>query len=257
MEEITNRIEQEEILQEIDYRKPIMIGAGILIVYFMFFGYKALSLWFRSQLHIEIYGHGTSNFQSIEIILSTICIFLGGIGLYFFISGLRKMRRTKKKMESRNLHFLIIIYSTILIIANLFLFVELIFNIVGFYIALPEDIGWSLVAFSMVYSEIVFIFVIIMVLIQNYFLRENELINEAIVLRPIIHFFLLGSLIIWIFFGLNNYIVIISVGFFYLPFIICQFVTSFLAAGVYLELVIKIKKSKQEIKKKSIGVENG
>lgn len=246
MEEVTNRIEQE-----VDYRKPIMIGAGILIAYFMFFGYNALSTWFRSELYRKIHDYDTSNYQSTEIVLSTICILLGSVGIYFFISGLRKMRRSKKKTESRNLHFLIIIYSTILIIANLFLFVELISHIVGFYIDIPEDIGWNFVAISMVYSEIIFATVMAIVIIQNYFLRDSELINEAIVFRPISHFFLLGSLIIWIFFGLNNYIVIIRAEFFRLPFIICQFITSFLAAGVYLELLIKIKKSKQEINIKS------
>ena len=89
-------------------------------------------------------------------------------------------------------------------------------------------------------------------------LKKNKLIDSMVVKRPVVHFFLLGSLIIWLFFVLNNYLVIIYIPeYFNLPYISSQIITSFLSAGVYLELVIKVKKSKREIKKKQVGEENG
>lgn len=251
MEKPTSIQDFKEI-KEADYRKPIMIGSVILVAYFIMFWYKALSSWFRSELHVKLFGYHTTNYLENEIIISSICIFLGICGLYFFASGLRKMRRSIKTKESRNLHFLIIIFLIVMLIANLFFFTELVYYILEFYINLPEDVGWKVVSVSLVYSEAIFASVIILVLIQNYFIRNSKLLDETIVSRPISHFFLLGAFIVWIFFSLNNYLLIIIVpSFYHLPSIICQLVTSLLAAGVYLELVIKLRNQNKRLTPKT------
>ena len=51
VKEETIRMDLEEI-QEVNYRKPIMIGAGLLIAFFILFGYKGLSLCFQSDIYI-------------------------------------------------------------------------------------------------------------------------------------------------------------------------------------------------------------
>ena len=111
VKEETNRILQEED-SEVDYRKPILIGAGILIAYFLLFGYETLSLCFQSELHYMIFGFPTTtNYLMIQVaVISIICINLSCFGLYFFISGLRKMRKTKEKTENKNLLAFIILY---------------------------------------------------------------------------------------------------------------------------------------------------
>lgn len=259
MKEETSRIQQEEN-HGINYRKPIMIGAGLLIAFFVLFGYDSMSSWFHGMLYHMITGQYYADYLLIiEMITPILCLILNSFGLYFFISGLRKMRKAKEKIEDQNPTFFIILYSIIMITANLFFIYEIIYVFLVTYLEiLTESIFWILFGTGLFSGFVVFGFVIIVVIIQNYFLKKNKLIDSKVVKRPVVHFFLLGSLIIWLFFVLNNYLVIIYIPeYFNLPYISSQIITSFLAAGVYLELVIKVKKSKREIKKKQVGEENG
>lgn len=253
MEEGTNRLDLEEN-QGVEYRKPIMIGAGILIAYFVLFGYNSLSIWFHGDIYYMITGEFIADyFWKLRMITPIICLILNSFGLYFFISGQRKMRKAKEKIEDKNPKFFIILYSTIMITANIFLIFQIVFFFLSTYLEiLPETIFWILFGTEIFSGYVVFGFVIIVIIIQNYFLKKNKLIDSMVVKRPVVHFFLLGSLIIWLFFLLNNYLVIIYIPeYFNLPYICSQIITSFLAAGVYLELLIKVKKSKQEINIKS------
>ena len=135
---------------------------------------------------------------------------------------------------------------------------KLIYILLEITIGLPMNISLTLFFTQFTSSLVVFGIVSIVVIIQPFFLRKSKLINLMIVKRPVVHFFMPVILIFWILSLLNHYVVITPLfEYFHLPFIISQIIISFLAAGVYLELVIKIKKSKQEIKKKSMGVENG
>ncbi len=243
VKEETNRIQQEEN-QGVNYRKPIIIGSGILVAYFLLFGYKALALWFRSEIHRMIFGLHIPDFMNIvEVVLSTICLILGCFGLSFFISGLRKMRKLKEKKENKNLLVFIILYSIIMIAANLLFLFEIIIYILVLSIDIPESIGWYIIGTNLFSSMVVFGFVIIIIIIQNYFLKKSKIIDVMIVKRSVVHFFLLGSLIIWIFFLQNNYTVVVYIPeYFHIPFFSSQILASFLAAGVYLELALKLKK---------------
>ena len=242
VKEETIRMDLEEI-QEVNYRKPIMIGAGLQIAFFILFGYKGLSLCFQSDIYRLIFGFEIPNYLFIgEVVISSICMILGSFGLYYFISGLRKKRKSEEKMEKKNLQLFIILSSIFMITANLFVLLEAIFTIISATIEnLPLTPGLNILFALHFSSLVVFVLVMIVIIIQNYFLIKNGLIDLTIVRRPIVHFFILGSLLIWGFFQLNHYFVMIrppSV-YFHIPFICSQFLTSFLAAGVYLELIIK------------------
>ncbi|NPE09984.1 MAG: hypothetical protein GNW80_17020 [Asgard group archaeon] len=253
MKEEVNRILQEED-PEVDYQKPILIGAGILIAYFLLFGYETLSLCFQSELHYWIFGFPTTtNYLQIQIaVISIICINLSCFGLYFFVSGLRKIRKTKGKTENKKLLVFIILYSIIMIGANIMSIFKLIYILLGITIDLPMSISLTLFFTQFFSSLVVFGVVTLVVIIQPFFLRKSKLINMQIVKRPVVHFFIPVILIIWILSLLNHYVDITPIfELLHLPFIISQIIISFLVAGVYLELVIKVKKSKQEINIKS------
>lgn len=233
-----------------------MIGAGILIAYFVLFGYNALAICYHDRLYFMIFGQHNYDYILIQkVVISVICLILSSFGLYFFISGLRKIRKSKEKTENQNLLLMfIILYSIILITTNIMFVFELTYQIVIASISDPPAgiISWNIFVIALFYGMVVFVLVTIVVIIQNYFLKKSKLIDLTIVKRPVVHFFLLGSLIIWVFFLLNNYIVILPMSeYFHLGYICSQIITSFIAAGVYLELVIKLKKSKQEINIKS------
>jgi len=253
VKEEPNRIEPE-INQGMNYKILIQVGAGILMVYFILFAFNTLSSQFNYELFYLFHGEYNDKFVVLkEIILSTISFVLMIPGLYFFIKGLRKMKKTGGKTQERGLQIFNIFFVVFMVTTLLTTILEAASLYYEVYLGdIPTNTFVSLFFTIYIASFVLFGFVIILIGIQTNLLRRKELIDTAVVKRPVVHFFMLSALIIWLFFviNINTQIINVAPQVSLIGYVCSQIITSFLAAGVYLELVIKVERSCQAIKKK-------
>jgi len=240
MKEEINRVIEENNGEE-NYKEPIMIGTGILIAYFVLFGYNSLLTGYKNEIFYLLRGRYNDPFASMMgLILSVISLCVLILGLYYFIKGLRKLKKSRAKTQNRGLQQFIIFYA-------LFMSLVIINNIsdsstyfYDTYIGeIPSIMGWNIFFAQFFSGYVLFVLVIIMVAIQVPILRKWGLYSKD--KRPKTHFFMVGPLVVCIILMWVNW----------LGFAFCHMITSILAAGVYLELILKLKKSKQEINIKS------
>lgn len=246
MKEETNRIEPE-ITQGMNYKILILVGAGVLMIYFILFAFNT----FVTQSNNEIYFlfHGEYNDEYVvmkEIILSTISLVLMVAGLPFFLKGLRKMKKSRKEKQDKGLIIFNIFFATIMVVTLLITILDTASSYYLTYIGShPVFNGETFV--SLIYNSSLVLFPLVMILIgiQSIILRRKELYIHTKVKRQVVPYIMLCSLIIWLCFviilhsnGINGEYKVAFSG-----YACSQFSTSLLAAGVYLELVIKIDNS--------------
>jgi len=197
MKEETNRIEPE-INQGMNYKILIQVGAGILMVYFILFAFNTFSSIFNYELYYQFHGEYNDKFVILkEIMLSIISFVLLIPGLFFFIKGLRKMKKERGKTQERgiqifNIFFVVFMVATLLTTILDTASVSYEVYLGGF----PANIFVPLFFTIYIASFVLFGSVIILIGIQTNLLRRKELIDTAVVKRPVVHFIMLSALII-------------------------------------------------------------
>jgi len=253
VKEETNRIEPEKT-KGMNHKILIQVGAGILMIYFILFGFNTLTTVFNNTLYYQINGTYNDQFVAVkQLILSVMSVSLLNLGFYFFIRGLRKLKKSKGKTQDRKLQTFIAFYVFFMVTMIL---IDILDTVAFLYYAykgtIPYNAEWKIGFITYFGSFVLFGLVIMMIGIQTNILRKRNLIDTDVVKRPVVHFLMVGIFIIWIFFMINiNAGIMSDFNASFIGYLSSQIATSVLAAGVYLELVIKVEKSKQEINMKS------
>ncbi len=237
------------IYQGENYILPLLVGAGILMLYFVLYSFNSYGSIINNEIYNLLYGEYNNQYvANKELILVPLGVLVLITGLVFYSKGLKKLRLARKEKQDKKL----LIFNIVLILVVLSSMLVIILDTVGFayvtYIGSHPVFDNGSFVLPIYYSNLVlFPIVIILVGIQSNLLRKKKLYDYAKVKKQIVPNIMWCSLFVWLIFmiiyhvgGLTiNYIVVLS------GYTSSQLSTSLLAAGVYLELVIKIDNSIQ------------
>jgi len=249
---LKNQIKESRMSQGENSLLPLLVGAGLLMLHFILYSFNSYGSITNREIYYLLYGEYNDYYvANKEVILVSLGSFVLIIGISFFLKGLRRLNQSRKNEKETgflifNVIFVVVIFSTMFVA---------ILDTIGFsYVTLigPNPVFSSLSYITaMIFANLVlFAIMIILVGIQSYLLRKRELYPYAKIKRQIVPYIMWCSLLAWFIFFLifiiieNGYanIVVFS------GFASSQLSTSLLAAGIYLELVVKIDNSIQAIR---------